>query len=231
MKARDIMTTSVVTVPIGGTVEDAVRLMLDHHVSALPVVDAKGRLAGLISEGDLMRRVRDGTGQRRPWWLELISGEDDSDRDFVAMRSHHVSDVMTRNVETADEEMPTGEIARLLEKKRIKRVPVVRDGMVVGIVSRSNLLQVLAQVEEGKLPLTSATDQEIRKRISAALDEVPGAQKNLVNFFVDGGKVSVWGVADSDYVENAVRVAIENVSGVQSVEMNLGRLPPWGYGV
>ncbi len=231
MQAKDIMTTAVVTVRPEDTVEKAVRLMLDHHVSALPVVGRDDLLVGLISEGDLMRRLRDSGSKRQSWWLEFLADLDGEAEEYLKARSHRVGDVMTRNVETVTENTPVGEIARTLEKRRIKRVPVLRDGKVVGIVSRANLLQALAHVGEDALPPSSPSDEELRQAIAAALAEVPGAQVNLVNYTVENGRVSVWGVADSDFVEKAVRVAIENVPGVRGIDMHLGRFPSWGYGI
>ena len=115
MQAKDIMTTSVISVPQDGRVEDAIRLMLDHHVSALPVVDVDGAVKGLVSEGDLMRRVRDTDGPRRSWWLELLGGSGDSAHDFVKLNSHHVTDVMTRDVVSVEEDTAVAEIAREID--------------------------------------------------------------------------------------------------------------------
>lgn len=230
MKARHIMKTGVVSIREDGTIEEAVRLMLDNHISALPVLGDDARLVGLISEGDLLRRMRDSGMQRRSWWLELFSGEGDA-QDYIKARSHRVADVMTRNPITADEDTPVGDISRTLETRRIKRVPVLRNGMVVGIVSRADLVRALAQTTEGKLPSPTLADEEIRRDVTKALSDVPGAAVNLINVMVENGKVSIWGVADSDFVENGLRVAAENVDGVQSVEVHMGRLPAWGYGI
>lgn len=230
MEARDVMTTAVVSATFGATVEEAIELMLTHHVSALPVTGDEGQLVGLISEGDLMRRVHDEGAPRRPWWLELIGGTDQTTDSFIKARSHKVSDVMTRDVVSVLEDTSVGEIARLLEKKRIKRVPVLRDGRVVGIVSRANLLQALSIINETALPQPTSDDRALRARVAEALSEVPGGSSNLINYTVEAGKVSVRGVANSDGVENAVRVALENVPGVQSVDVQIGRLPAWGYG-
>tara|TARA_R110002020_G_scaffold402013_2_gene612213 strand:- start:1837 stop:2532 length:696 start_codon:yes stop_codon:yes gene_type:complete len=231
MKARDVMTTAVVSAPRDAKVEDAIALMLTHHVSALPVIDEQGLLVGLISEGDLMRRVRDSDAPRRSWWLELFTGAGELSEDFIKARSHRVSDVMTRDVHSVTEDTPVGEIARLLERKRIKRVPVLRDSRVVGIVSRANLLQALSTADPMALPQPDANDRDLRARIDEALNEVPGASVNLVSYTVESGKVAVRGVADSDLVETAVRVAVENVPGVRSVDVQIGRLPAWGYGI
>ena len=231
MQAKDIMTTSVISVPQDGTVEDAVRLMLDHHISALPVLDDQGRLKGLLSEGDLMRRVRDTESPRRSWWLEIFGGASNTARDFVKLKSNRVEDVMTRDVVSVEEDTTVARIARLLEKHRIKRVPVPRSGQVVGIVSRANLLHALSALRDRVLPEPSEDDRLLRVKVEKALKDVPGATVNLINYTVEDGTVSVWGVADSDFQENAIRVAVENLSGVRKVDVNMGRLPAWAYGI
>ena len=231
MLAKDIMTTSVISVPLEGQIEDAVRLMLDHNISALPVVDAEGDLKGLVSEGDLMRRVRETDRPRRSWWLEVLAGASDSAQDFVKLKSHRVEDVMTRDVVSVEEDTNVAEIARLLEKHRIKRVPVVRFDKVVGIVSRANLLHALSALQGGVLPEPSEDDRVLRAKIEEALKEVPGAAVNLINYTVEKGNVAVWGVADSNFEENAIRVAVENVPGVRTVDVKMGRLPAWSYGI
>ena len=231
MQAKDIMTTSVISVPQDGTVEDAVRLMLDHHISALPVLDDQGRLKGLLSEGDLMRRVRDTESPRRSWWLEIFGGASNTARDFVKLKSNRVEDVMTRDVVSVEEDTTVARIARLLEKHRIKRVPVLRSGQVVGIVSRANLLHALSALRDRVLPEPSEDDRLLRVKVEKALKDVPGATVNLINYTVEDGTVTVWGVADSDFQENAIRVAVENLSGVRKVDVNMGRLPAWAYGI
>lgn len=230
MKAKDIMKTAVVSIRDDGTVEQAVNLMLENHISALPVLDSDNKLVGLISEGDLIRRMRDGGAERRSWWLELFAGEGDA-RDYVKTRSHRVVDVMTRDLVTAEEDTPVSEIARTLETRRIKRVPVLRGERIVGIVSRADLVRALAQSKDGKLPSPATEDEPLRKAIEAAIAEVPGASVNLINLMVENGNVSIWGIADSDLVENAIRVAAENVEGVRSVDIHMGRLPAWAYGI
>ncbi|MGR3638522.1 CBS domain-containing protein [Alterinioella nitratireducens] len=231
MQAKDIMTTSVISVPQDGTVEDAVRLMLDHHISALPVLDDQGHLKGLLSEGDLMRRVRDTESPRRSWWLEIFGGTSNTARDFVKLKSNRVEDVMTRDVVSVEEDTTVARIARLLEKHRIKRVPVLRSGQVVGIVSRANLLHALSALRDRVLPEPSEDDRLLRVKVEKALKDVPGATVNLINYTVEDGTVTVWGVADSDFQENAIRVAVENLSGVRKVDVNMGRLPAWAYGI
>ena len=231
MFAKDIMTTAVVTVSEKASVDEAVKKMLDHHVSALPVVGDESKLVGLISEGDLLRRLQDSDRPRRSWWLELINSPETSAQDYIRARSQRIGDVMTRDVISVGENTPVSEIAGMLEKRRIKRVPVLRDGTVVGIVSRANLVHALAAASDGRLPQPSASDAELRKAVALAIEEVPGAAVNLINFTVENGSVAVWGMADSDFVENAVRVAVENVPGVRHIDVHMGRLPSWGYGI
>lgn len=155
--------------------------MLDHHISALPVVGAEGGLKGLVSEGDLMRRVRDSESPRRSWWLEVLGGSGDSAKDFIKLNSHRIEDVMTRDIVSVEEDTPVAETARLLEEHRIKRVPVLRAGRVVGIVSRANLLHALSAIPSEALREPSEDDRVLRERIDEALKEVPGAAVNLIN--------------------------------------------------
>jgi CBS domain-containing protein len=225
------MATAVISVPLDGRVSDAIDLMLKHHVSALPVIGKDGKLVGLVSEGDLMRRLRDKDEKRRSWWLEILRGPESVARDFVQTRSQRIVDVMTRKVVTVGEDTPIGEIAAILEKNRIKRVPVLRDGKVLGIVSRSDLLQALARINRTALPEPSEDDRVLRQRLAEALAEVPGSQVNLINFSVEDGRVTIWGVADSDFEENAFRIAAENVPGVREVDVKMGRFPSWSYGI
>ena len=141
MQAKDVMTTKVVTVQPDARVEHIAALLLERSISGVPVVDADGRLLGIVTEGDLMRRPEIGTERHRGWWLRLFGDERERAAEYARAHGSRAADVMTRNVVTVSEETSVGEIARLLEEHRIKRVPVVRDDKVVGIVSRANLLQ------------------------------------------------------------------------------------------
>jgi CBS domain-containing protein len=140
MKAADVMVTNVITVGPDACVQDVARILLDSRISGVPVVGSDGKLLGMVSEGDLMRRVEAGTGRRRPWWLAIFTGRETLASEFVREHSRRVTDVMTRNVVTATSDTPLSTIANLLERNAIKRVPIVDDGKVVGIVSRANLL-------------------------------------------------------------------------------------------
>ena len=229
MQVKDVMTRDVVTVTGMTPVEEIAKLLLARHVSAVPVVDDAGTVLGLVSEGDLMRRVADPDKPRRSWWLELFADPHQSVADYIKTHGRTAADVMTPDVISVAGNTPVGEVARLLEKKRIKRVPVVRDGKLVGIVSRSNLLQALASAPPSE-PESGQEDGVLRDRIMLELAEVPGIQVSLVNVIVRDGKTSVWGTVDSDFEENAVRLAVESVVGAGKADLQLGRLTAWAYG-
>ncbi|WP_212526104.1 CBS domain-containing protein [Actibacterium sp. MT2.3-13A] len=231
MQVADVMTKDVVTVTADTTVDEIVQTLLQHNVSAVPVVDKKNAVIGLVSEGDLMRRVRDADAPRRSWWLEQFAAPENSAAEFVKMKGRHAREVMTKDVVTVPEDMPVGQVARLLEKKLIKRVPVVRDGKLVGIVSRSNLLQGLGTLPEAALAVPTPDDRTLRDTVMTAVAEVPAVTPSLMNVTVSDGVVQIWGIADSDAQEDAIRVAAENVPGVRSVEAHMGRMPYWGYGI
>src|SRR5262245_7604134 len=172
MHASQVMTRSVVTVPADATVYAAADILLGARISAAPVVDADGRLVGIVSEADLMNRPETGMVPAMSWLQRLLTDEARLARDYVRSHSHHVADVMTRKVVTADERTPLLEIAALMQRNSIKRVPVVRNGKVIGIVSRANLLQGLLAREP--YPATSRPDDDdLRTRVSRALDAHP----------------------------------------------------------
>ena len=230
MQAQDIMTRNVIAAAPDASVEAVAALMMKNHISAVPILDAEGKVLGLISEGDLMRRVEGAEKRHKSWWLSLFSGTADTAADFVAMRSRRASDIMSHPVETVAPEMPVADIARLLEKKRIKRVPVVEGGRMIGIVSRANLLQALSTVPVEKVD-TRASDRERRDIVQAALARVPGLNPAHLNVVVENGRVDVWGLAGSDAEENAVRVALDNIEGLGEVSIHLGRVPDYAWGM
>ena len=148
MKAADVMVSAVISVRPNARVEEVASILLANRISAVPVIDDQDELVGIVSEGDLMRRAEAGTERSRSWWLEYLTGKQVLASEYVKSHSHKVTDVMTPSVITATPETALGEIAMLLERNRIKRVPIVQNGKVVGIVSRANLLQALAGMKE-----------------------------------------------------------------------------------
>jgi len=166
--------------------------------------------------------MRRGETERRPsWWLAAFSNTEELARDFTKARGQRAKDVMTREVLTVTEETPVAAIAELLEKRRIKRVPVVRDGRIVGIVSRADLLRALAVRGVKPMVPESQDDRAIRDQLLALLKREPWADTHLMNILVDQGIVHLWGLVRSEAERQALRVAAETIPGVLGVEDHL----------
>jgi CBS domain-containing protein len=218
MRAVDVMVRDVITVHPDTDVAEAVKLLSKHDVSALPVVDAANHLLGIISEGDLIHRVEIGTQKRLPWWLEAVTGASTLAQDFAKSHGKKVHELMTTDVVSASEDTALAEIAALLERKRIKRIPVTRHGKLVGMVSRANLIQALASAmarpgeEEAHLG-----DREIRREILARLEQQSWTDFGSRNIIVTGGVVHIWGLVSSKAEHEALIALAEGVPGVTSV--------------
>ncbi len=212
MQAKDIMTTDVVTVGLTADAAEVAQLMLERRVSAIPVVDGELRVVGIVSEGDLIRRTGVVTEGRRSWWLALLA---DRTAEFIKTYGTRVADLMTRDVVTVPEEATLAEIARILEGRHIKRVPVVRQGNLVGIVSRADVLRGLASLRSTGAKRRTADDRQIRDEILEFLRTRSDASTRFVSVIVSGGIVYLWGIAESEQDRAAIRVAAENVAGVE----------------
>ena len=217
MRAADIMTVNVVTVDPETSVQEIATLLSERGISGVPVVDKERRLVGMISEGDLMRRVETGTELRRSWWLEMLSTNTELASEYVKTRGRRARHVMTRGVVSIAEATPLAEIADLLERHRIKRVPVVSNGVLVGIVSRANLVRALAS--GGSQPAGSGADRDdvIRDKLLAELKRQKWAEASPGNVIVTDGVVHLWGTILSEQERQALRVAAENIAGVRAV--------------
>jgi CBS domain-containing protein len=216
------MVMNVMTVGPEASVRQAADMLFKNRISALPVVDEHGRLLGIISEGDLTRRAELETDDRRSWWLEMFARRrrEDPATEYVKSHGRRVKDVMTRRVVTAKPATSLRDIAALLEKNRIKRVPIVAKGRVVGIVSRANLVQALATLREESQP-GETSDAAIRRKIMAQLKSQRWSRHLLLNATVQDGAVKLWGVVDSEAEKEAARVAAEQVAGVRAIENNV----------
>jgi CBS domain-containing protein len=221
MKAADVMVSTVITVPPEASVQDVANVLMTNRISAVPVVTAGGDLVGIISEGDLIRRVETDTDHRRSWWIELLLGRGPLAAEYVKSHSRKVSDLMSRDVITASPDTPLRDVAGLLEKNGIKRVPIVADGKLVGIVSRANLVQALAVQKKPVEAQPPADDLAIREAVMARLDGKLWTKFAPVNVIVRNGIVDIWGIVDSETVRQAIRVAVEETPGVRGVNDNL----------
>lgn len=229
LKARDIMTSHVITVGPSDTISNVASLLAQHAISALPVTEG-GRLVGIVSEGDLLRRDEIGTATRhRSWWLRFFTDASTMAAEYTKSHARHVADVMTRKVASVTEDTPLTEIADLLEKKRIKRVPVLRDGKVVGIVSRANLIRALAVARASPLMGAASSDRDIRDELLKKLRSESWASIGASDVTVTDGVVTFWGAYMSEQERQASCVLAENIPGVRGIEDH--RLPmevPYG---
>jgi CBS domain-containing protein len=220
MKAKDVMTSPVVSVEPDDSVLQAVRIMLQRHISGLPVIDKEGRLVGIVTEGDFLRRAETGTQRRRPRWLEYLLGPGRLADEYTRTHGRKVHEIMTADPLTVSEDTPLDEIVRTMEKRRIKRLPVLRGAEVVGIVSRANLVHALAGLA-GEVKPTTASDQAIRDRIIAELAGQTWAPTALINVIVRDGVVELWGTITDERERQAIIVAAENAPGVKAVKDHL----------
>lgn len=224
MRARDVMTESVICIDVKESVFDAAELLLGAGVSAAPVVNDKGAVVGIVSEADLIKRTEIGTATKKSWLARLLDSEVSAARDFVGANTRRVADVMTKDVATATEDTPLSELVELMDRRSVKRIPIVRDGVLVGVVSRSDLLRALLSREpEG--PVLQPTDKALRQAVVEALENRSWTSKWPTNVFANDGVVHLWGYVDGEEVRKAYRVAAENVPGVRKVKNHLRTMP------
>ena len=215
MKAQDVMVRDVLTVGPDSDVVEAIKILSDHDVSALPVVGADGKLVGILSEADLLPRVEDDEHQH-PWWVEALMPASKLAHEFAKAHGKKVSEVMSTDVVTATEDTPVSEIATLLERHRIKRVPIVDDGKVVGIVSRSNLIQALASSNLATGP-KHESDRTIRLELLDRLGQQRWTDFGSRNVTVEDGVVHLWGLVGSESERQALVALAQGVRGVSDV--------------
>ena len=221
LTAADVMTTEVVSVEPDTPVRDIAELLYTRRISGVPVVE-HGQVIGIVSEGDLIGHVAATGEPRRSWWLSLFADESLSARDYAKTHGRTARDVMTASVVSVDETATLAEIARLVERHRIKRAPVLRDGKLVGIVTRGNLLQGLATSKAE--PPQHVDDATIREQLVAELKDQPWAHLFTDDIVVEDGVVHLHGTVRTEDERRALRIAAENVPGVRSVEDYLNRV-------
>ena len=225
MQASDVMTRNLVTIGRDAPVREAIRLMLDKQVSGLPVVDAAGKLEGILTEGDLVRRSEIATERHRWPWLEFLMGPGRMASDYVKTHGRVVDELMTHEVAVIGPDTPLADIVALMERRRIKRLPVIDNGVLVGIVSRADLLAALGRALDARQ--TPATgDDEICARVLAELEKANWAPRAGLSVTVANGVVELNGVIFDEHERSALRVAAENVPGVKGVSDRLVWVEP-----
>ncbi len=224
MNAADIMTREVMTIRPDASILEAARLMMQHRISGLPVVDSSRNLVGVITEGDFLRRRETGTQRRRPRWLEFIVGPGKMATEYTYESGRKVSEVMTGEVHTVVEDAPLDQIVTVMERNRIKRLPVLRGRELVGIITRANLMRAVVRLAHESHP-ASASDADIRKRLVDELNKLPWTPS--ISVAVKDGVVKLSGVLLDERQRAALRVVAENVPGVKDVVDDLVWIDPY----
>jgi len=199
--------------------------MLQHNISGLPVVDDARNLVEIVTEGDFLRRQETGTQRHRPRWLEFIIGPGKLASEYTHASGRKIGEVMTEAVYTATEDMPLEQAVHLMERHRIKRVPVMRGKKVVGMVTRSNLMHAMVSLARAE-PRSAKDDAGIREALRAEMQKESWAPVAMVNAVVRDGVVELWGVIIDDRQRDALKVAAENIPGVKAVKDHLVWIEP-----
>ena len=223
MQVRDVMTPNVIAVKADESILKAAQLMLQNRISGLPVVDPNGALVGVVTEGDFLRRGELGTSRRRPKWLEFLVGPGRLAGEYAHQSGRKVAEVMTPNPLIVGEDDSLETVVQLMERHRVKRLPVMREERMVGIISRANLMHALASLAHETPPATT-DDAAIRDSILTALGKVHWAFG--VNVVVKDGVAEIWGTIMDERERQGCIVAVENVPGVKKVHDHLVWVEP-----
>jgi CBS domain-containing protein len=230
MRAMDVMTNSVITVSPETSVRDVAKLLCEYGISGVPVIDGDNRMIGIVTEGDLLHRTETATEhqteRRQSRWLDTLTSDRELARDYVKSHGQRVRDIMTRDVVSVECRTELAEIATLFETKRIKRVPVIRDGQLVGIVSRASLVRALAASGGTGTSATESDDRGIRRQLLSELGRQEWAKVWAADVVVQNRVVHIWCSDDQSPEErDALRVAAENTAGVRGVEQHIVPAP------
>jgi CBS domain-containing protein len=217
MQARDIMTTNVLTFRADTPVMDIAASLAAWRVSGAPVVDEENRVVGMVSEGDLLRRSELGTEKRRSSWLTFFTDDTTLAKEFEKAHGQHAANIMSRPAFSVTEDATLDEIANLLEKRRIKRLPVVRDGKLVGIITRGDIVRVIARTRTAEPAPAHRSDAELHSEIDERLSTQRWLPAALINVTVHDGHVEIWGRLGTEDQRRALTVLVEEIKGVRSI--------------
>ncbi|ENN85269.1 hypothetical protein RHSP_54433 [Rhizobium freirei PRF 81] len=225
MLIQDIMTPAPVTVKMSAPIAEAAKLLLDKHLSGLPVVDGKGVVVGIISEGDFLRRGELKTERQRSALLEFFVSPGRLAQEYAHANGRLVEEVMTSPVKTISPFSSISEAVDVMERESIKRLPVVDGGKLVGIVTRSDLLRALA----GILATTAEPcgDAEIEARIADELGKRSWSENGFIHVNVRDGIAELSGSIFDERERLAAKVLAENVPGVKAVTDHLTWIDPY----
>lgn len=224
MRVRDAMSKSVISVGPGATVGEIAALLVQHRISAVPVVAKDGRVIGIVSQTDLGHRSETETEKKRKWWLDYFADADALAREYVKSHGRLAADVMTRHIVSASQDASLAEVADILDKHRVRQVPVMDNGQLVGMISRADLVRALAQAQTAA-PSDHPDNSKLQKMIWDRINAESWLHAAFVNLVVKDGVVDLYGAVDSEDQRRALRVLIEGVQGVRKVEDNVKLLP------
>ena len=220
MLAKEIMTRDVTTVSPSASVREAAKLMVDRRLSGLPVATSDGRLVGMLTASDLLHRVETGTEKQSSWFANFFADPDEMARRYAKAHGLKAHEVMSRHVISVRDDASLSEVADILDRSRLKRVPVVRDGTLVGIISRSDLVRILSEASIGR-PLTKSNDAALQNAIWQQIRKQTWLDSGYVSVTVSDGVVEAWGMVASLEQRNALMILIEETAGGAKVESHL----------
>lgn len=216
MKAQDIMTGNVMTVRPETPIREIAALMVEKHVSGLPVVDGEGHIVGMVSQSDLLHRREVGTERKHKWWFRMLADSNAMAREFVKAHGHTAHDVMTKHIVSVRADADLRDVADILDKQKVKRVPVVRDGKLVGIVTRGDLVRALTLSQLDK-PARKIDDAALLKELHDRIQKQAWINKTYVNLTAQDGTVDMWGFVESSDQHRALKLLVEETDGVVKV--------------
>ena len=227
MKAKDIMTRDVATVSPDASVHEAAKLMTERRLSGLPVVTADGRVIGILTASDLLHRVETGAERRPSWFASFFARPDELARQYAKDHGRKVHEVMSRHVVSVLEEASLSEVADVLDSNGFKRVPVTRDGVLEGIISRGDLVRVISQANFNE-PVPRSDDAALQRAILQQMRQQHWLDGSFVNITVKDGTVDVWGTVASKEQHTALLVLVAEIAGTAVVEdhVKVGALDP-----
>ncbi|HWL69286.1 MAG TPA: CBS domain-containing protein [Geminicoccus sp.] len=225
MLVRELMTTGVLSVSPTVPVKALVALLAERALPGVPVIDAANRLVGMVTESDLLRRLALSDEPQLTWFQSLFDNHDRAADRYARAHGVTAGDVMTRALWTVDENTTAERAARMLEEHKIRRLPVLREGQLVGMVSRTDLLRALFPSPANGITFATS-DDSIRSAILASMRQQPWATAPLLSFEVGGGVVELRGYHRSEATRRALSVLIWEVPGVTRVLDNATEMPP-----
>jgi CBS domain-containing protein len=230
MKAQDIMTRDVATVSPDTSVRDIAALMMKKHISGVPVLADDGSVVGIVSEGDLLHRAEVGTERRRKWWFRTFADSDALAREYAKAHGLRARDVMSRYVVSVRADTELRDVADILDTQHIKRVPVLQEGRVVGVITRRDLVRALSQAQISKAE-KKVGNAALHRRLQDRIQAQPWINDSYINLTVSDGVVELWGFVVSTDQRNALRALVEETDGVSRIEDKLSIAGPLRGGI